>query len=343
MVSVIVPCRQEEAYIGRTLASLVTNDYPQDRLEILVVDGRSTDRTLDIVRKFQEKYPFIRILDNPRQITPAALNLGLGQARGEIILRVDAHGVVPTTYISSLVAWLLHSGADNVGGVCVNLPANDTPKARALAMALSHPFGVGNAYFRIGTTTPLWVDTVPYGCFRRELFTRVGLFDEEHVRSEDDEFNLRLRKKGGRVLLMPEVEIYYFTRDSLAKIWRMYYQYGYFKALVVRKLGAVLKVRHIIPSLFIFTLGTFLMLGGVYPLVGILAGLVVWTYIIADLFFALYAAREEGEGPTTGFWLALTFPALHFSYGLGFLKGLMDFFVLRKKGVKDGAAVPLSR
>jgi glycosyltransferase involved in cell wall biosynthesis len=342
-VSVIIPCRQEEAYIGRTLASLVANDYPQDRLEILVVDGRSSDRTLDIVRKFQEKYAFIQILDNPRQITPAALNLGISQARGEIILRVDAHGVVPDTYISSLVTWLLRSGADNVGGRCINLPGRDTPRARAIALALSHPFGVGNAYFRIGTAGPRWVDTVPYGCFRRELFNRVGWFDEDHVRSEDDEFNLRLKKKGGRLLLVPEVEIYYFTRDSLAKIWRMYYQYGYFKALVARKLGAVLKLRHLIPSLFICTMVILWVSALFFPGIRLLGGLLGLTYLAADLYFALRTARRERAGTPAAFWLALAFPALHFSYGLGFLKGVVDFFVRRKKGVRDGAAVPLSR
>jgi cellulose synthase/poly-beta-1,6-N-acetylglucosamine synthase-like glycosyltransferase len=342
-VTVIVPCREEERYIGQTITSIMANDYPHDRLEVLVIDGMSTDRTRQLVREFQEQYPFLKLLDNPKKITPAALNIGIAQAKGDIILRVDAHGVIPPLYISSLVGWLEKTGADNVGGVLINLPGSVTPKAKAIALALSHPFGVGNAYFRIGTQSPRWVDTVPYGCFRRELFSRVGLFDEDHVRSEDDEFNLRLKKQGGRLLLVPEIAVHYYTRDSLSKIWRMYYQYGYFKALVARKLGAVLKLRHIIPSLFLLTLLTLFLLGGAVAPLRTFALLLSLAYGLADIYFALSTARRAGAGGAVAFWLALVFPTLHLSYGLGFLKGLVDFFLLKKKGVPDAAGIPLSR
>ncbi len=213
--------------------------------------------------------------------------------------------------------------------------------AKAIAVALSHPFGVGNAYFRIGAQAPLWVDTVPYGCYRQEVFARIGIFDEYLVRNQDDEFNLRLRKNGGRTLLVPEIVIDYFARKSLFEVWRMYYQYGYFKALVARKLGLVLGLRQIIPSLLVFTFVVSFLLGWWFPLWGVLGFLVFLAYVLADVTFALRAGRGHGWAVTA--CLILVFPAVHFSYGLGFLQGLVDFVLLGKKGVKNVEDVPLSR
>jgi glycosyltransferase involved in cell wall biosynthesis len=340
-VSVIMPCREEEKYIAGALDSILANDYPQDRLEVLVIDGLSTDGTRKIVAEFARNHPFIKLLDNPKRITPAALNIGVTQARGEIIIRVDAHSTYPPDYFSSLVAWQEKTGADNVGGVWRILPGSDTPMAGAIAVGLAHPFGVGNAYYRIGAAAPRWVDTVPFGCYRREVFTVNGLFDEEHVRTEDDEFNLRLRKNGGRVLLVPEIVIDYYARESLVQVWRMYYQYGYFKALVARKLGGVLSLRHFIPSLLVISLVLPLLLGRWFPALETLGFLALAAYLLADVTCAWAAGRQHGLAVTAG--LALVFPVVHFSYGLGFLKGLLDFFLLGKTGVKDGPGMPLSR
>ena len=250
-VSVIMPCREEEKYLARALTSILANDYPRDRMEVLVVDGMSTDGTREIIAAFARKNPCIRLLDNPKRIVPTAMNIGIAQARGEVIVRVDAHSTYPPDYISSLVAWQEKTGADNVGGSWRIRPGGDTSMARAIALGLAHPFGVGNAYYRIGVSAPRWVDTVPFGCYRREVFSRHGLFDEDQVRTEDDEFNLRLRKKGGRTLLVPEITIDYYARDRLPQVWRMYYQYGYFKPLVARKLGLVLGLRQFVPSLLV--------------------------------------------------------------------------------------------
>jgi hypothetical protein len=174
---------------------------------------------------------------------------------------------IPGNYLAGLVEWLEKSGADNVGGVWRILPGADTAMARAIALGLAHPFGVGNAYYRIGTsTTTRWVDTVPFGCYRREVFSRCGRFDEDQVRTEDDEFNLRLRKNGGRILLVPEISIDYYARERLSQVWRMYYQYGYFKPMVARKLGwDLLSLRHLVPSLFVLTLGASLLLSRWFP------------------------------------------------------------------------------
>jgi glycosyltransferase involved in cell wall biosynthesis len=340
-ISVVVPCREEKKYIAQALKSILANDYPQDHLEVLVVDGMSTDGTREIVAEFSRNFPMIRLLDNPRKITPAALNVGISQAKGDTIVIMHCHSSYPTDYISSLVAWQEKTGADNVGGVWRTLPGSDTPMAHAIALGMAHPFGVGNVPFRIGASEPRWVDSVPFGCYPREVFAQIGLFDEEHVRTEDDEFNLRLIKNGGRILMVPDLVVDYYARESLPKLWRMYYQYGYFKALVARKLGLVLRIRHVIPSLFVITLAACFLLSWWFPSLGALGFLVLLVYLLADLYFAWAAGRGKGRALTA--WLALVFPTLHFSYGIGLLKGLVDFFLLGKKGVKDGGGVPLSR
>jgi glycosyltransferase involved in cell wall biosynthesis len=340
-VSVIMPCRDEEKYIARALTSILDNDYPRDCLEVLVVDGMSTDGTRKIIAEFTRDHQFIKLLDNPKRIAPAALNIGIAQARGDIIIRVDAHSTYPSHYLSSLVAWQENTGADNVGGLWRVLPGSDTPMARAIAVALTQPFGAGNAYYRIGVTSPRWVDTVPFGCYPREVFSRIGTFDEDLVRNQDDEFNLRLRKHGGRILLIPDIVVDYYARESLPKLWRMYYQYGYFKPLVARKLGFVLGWRQLIPPLLVFSLVVSCLLGWVSPVLGVLGFLILLAYVLADVTCAWVAGRRQGPAVTT--YLALVFPTLHFSYGLGFLKGLLDFFLLRKDGVRDGKGVPLSR
>ena len=340
-ITVIMPCREEENYIGRALASILANDYPQDCLEVLVVDGMSTDGSRKIIAGFARDYLFVKLLDNPQKITPAALNIGIAQAKGDIIIRVDAHSTYPSDYLSSLVAWQEKTGADNVGGRWRILPGSDTPMARAIAVGLAHPFGAGKAYYRIGTSVPRWVDTVPFGCYRREIFEQVGTFDKDLVRNQDEEFNLRLRKYGGRTLLVPDIVVDYHARESLPKLRRTYYQFGYFKPLVARKLGFVLEPRQIAPSLMVLALAVSLLLGCWLPILGGLGLAALAAYVLADVFFSLGAGRQQGLAVII--CLFLVFPTLHFSYGLGFLKGLMDFLVLGKTGGKDGQDVLLSR
>lgn len=340
-VSVIVPCRNEARWIASCLQSIIANDYPKDRLEVLVVDGMSDDGTRDAVEAEAARHPWIRMLDNPHRITPAALNVGIVAARGEVIVRMDAHNEYPPDYISSLVRWLEESGADNVGGSWVTRPANETVLARAIAAGLSHPVGVGNAHYRIGTPEPRWVDTVPFGCYRRAVFDRIGLFDEELVRNQDDEFNLRLKKSGGRILLVPQIASSYVARDSLRKVGRMMYQYGYFKPLVIRKIGAVMTVRQIVPAAFLLAVAFSAMAAAFHPAGVVLLAAILTAYgaTIAAVSLALAVRRRAGWPLAT----AMVFPVLHVAYGLGFLKGAWDFFVLKKGGGRSLAAIPLTR
>jgi len=339
-ITIVLPCRNEEPYIAACLDSILATTYPLDRMEVLVVEGMSEDGTRDVLASYVARHSVIRVIDNRRQITPAALNVGIRAATGEIIVRMDAHVVYPPEYIPRLIDALQSSDADNVGGIIVTLPGDNTPMARAIAVGLSHPFAVGNAYFRIGLSAPRWVDSVPFGCFRREVFDRVGLFDEELVRNEDEEFNLRLVKYGGRILLLPEVVSYYFARRRLRDLGRMYYQYGYFKPLVVRKADGVMTLRQVVPALFVAILAGSIALAPVLPVLGIAVG-VAAAYLATMTVCVLGAVRKHGWRCALA--LAAVFPVVHFSYGIGSLRGAFDHLLQRRRARRDPTVIPLSR
>ncbi|MGH9659832.1 MAG: glycosyltransferase family 2 protein, partial [Bryobacteraceae bacterium] len=224
------------------------------------------------------------------------------------------------------------------GGACITRPASEPPVARAIAIALSHPFGIGNARFRLGTAEPRHVDTVPFGCFRRELFTRIGLFDEDLVRNQDDEFNFRILKAGGTVLLVPGVVSYYYARPSLRQLARMYYQYGYFKPLVARKTGGIFTLRQLVPPLFVSGLIIAAVLAPWVAAARALLVLILGTYVAANV--ACSAPTVFRSGVKVGGVLPAAFTVLHASYGLGFLRGVLRFLILRRPSHRP---VPLSR
>jgi glycosyltransferase involved in cell wall biosynthesis len=338
-VSIVIPCRNERGYIERCLDSIMASDYPLEQVEILVADGRSTDGTREILAPYCARHPSVLLLDNPRGTTPAALNTAIQAATGEIVIRMDAHVLYPSDYIRRLVAGLQESGADNVGGVLQTAPGDDTPMARAIAFAMSHRFGVGNSHFRIGTSVRKEVDTVPFGCFRRDVFSRVGLFDEELIRNQDDEFNFRLITRGGRVVLLPDVFCRYFTRRSLRQLFRMYYQYGYFKPLVARKIGRIMTGRQLVPAMLVAGVASLAVLSLWVPAARVALALLLGTYASLVTLCALAALPSLGVRSAVA--STLVFPVLHFSYGIGFLLGVKDHVLARTE--PRSSALGLSR
>jgi glycosyltransferase involved in cell wall biosynthesis len=339
-VSVIVPCRNEALHFQSCLDALLANDYPQHQREILIVDGMSDDGTRELAASAAAANPSIQLLNNPKKSAPAALNIGLAHAKGSVVLRMDAHAACPPHYISTLVRYLRSSGADNVGGLCRTCPANEGAIAGAIAAALSHPFGVGNSYFRIGTTVPRWVDTVPFGCYRREVFERIGTFDEELSRNQDDEFNMRLLRAGGKILLVPDVVCDYVGRSSLRKLWAMMYQYGLFKPLVVRKIQGVLTLRQLIPALLVLSLLLTGVASLVHPISRIALASILGLYIAADMTSAGTIAMRSKV--SHGLASLLAFPCMHLSYGIGYWIGIWRFLVLPRQA-RVAAPLPLSR
>lgn len=319
MLSVICPIYNEEKYIAKCIDSILAQDYPKDDLEVIFVDGMSKDRTREIVAEYIGKYPFIRLIDNPDRIVPPAMNIGIKASVGDIIVRLDAHAVFPQNYFSELVKNLHKLDADNVGGVCRTLPINDTPVCRSIAYVLSSSFGMGNSHFRIGADSIIEVDTVPFGCFKRELFERIGYFDEELTRNQDDEFNGRIIKNGGKIFLLPDLVIDYFARDTVAKVYKMFYQYGLFKPLVNKKLGQPATIRQFFPLLFVLGL----ILG---PLTFLISSAFIWLYLGVLLVYltlaAVFSSKESRSLKEVLIKIWVYF-VVHFAYGWGYINGII--------------------
>ena len=327
-VSIICPVFNEEKFIEACIISILEQDYPKEAIEVIFVDGNSTDSTTDIIRRYTKQYSFLKLLNNPERIVPYALNKGLAAATGEVILRLDAHCTYPTNYISELVRYLYQLNADNVGGVWNTQPAKDTPICQAIAFASSHPFGVGGSMHKIGASKIMETDTVPFGCYKREIFDKTGPFDTDLVRNQDDEFNGRLLNLGGKIYLIPQVIINYTARDTLCKMRKMYYQYGLYKPLVNKKLGAPATVRQFFPLLFLLGL----IIGGIgsafWPVVQHLYTTVLLLYLFIGIVVGSMGAIRTHQLLLT-LLMPYVFFCIHISYGIGYLVGI--FNVLSKK------------
>ena len=286
-LSVICPIYNEEKYVAQFLDSILEQDYPKEDLEILLVDGMSKDRTREIISDYSGNYSFFRLVDNPQQTVPYAMNNGINNAKGKIIIRLDAHAEYPSNYFSVLVQKLQElEGADNVGGVCITLPCNETTVAVSIAECLSNRFGLGNSYFRVGAKKVMSVDTVPFGCFRKSLFDKIGLYDTDMIRNQDDELNGRIIKNGGKIYLLPDVEIKYFARDKISKVRKMFYQYGLYKPLGNKKLGTPTTIRQFFPLLFVLGLIVGLILSLVFP--------IIWPLYIGVIILHILIGTFEG-------------------------------------------------
>jgi glycosyltransferase involved in cell wall biosynthesis len=317
MVSVIIPCRNEVRFIAECLDSLLDNGFPLERLEIIVVDGMSDDGTREIVHRYSSKFP-VTLLDNPARVTPYALNAGIRSAKGDVIMRVDAHLVCQKDYITRCVSALSEYRADDVGGVWKIRPRQETLVGKAIAKAISHPFGVGNVRYRFAApTSPVEVDTVP----RKEVFERIGLFNEKLTRIQDQEFNGRLVKAGGKILLVPGVVSYYLVRSDLASFWRHNWADGVWSILAFAYSDVMpVRWRHLIPPAFATALIVSLVLAasGVlgWPLV-----LVSGSYAVGNLTASALITWKERDIRYL-LVMPVIFSTLHLGRGLGSLFGV---------------------
>jgi succinoglycan biosynthesis protein ExoA len=323
MVSVIMPVRNEESFIRRSLGALLRQTYPAELLEIIVADGMSTDRTRDVIGliKYETRIP-IKVVDNPARIAPSGLNRAVAAARGEIIVRVDGHCEIEPDYIEHCVRHLQDGKADGVGGPIETI--GETLPAQAIAAAMSSKFGVGGSAFRTTRGREMYVDTVAFPGYRRETLERAGAFNEELVRNQDDEYNYRIRKAGGRILLTPDIRSRYYSRSSLGSLWRQYFQYGYWKIRVLQLHPKQMSLRQFVPFAFVSALILFgsLSIFSVYARWGLL--LIAGTYLAAA-FAAAFKTALEMKRPAALPYVFAGFIILHLSYGLGFLTGLFAF------------------
>jgi GT2 family glycosyltransferase len=317
-VTVIVPMYNEKGYIAKCLDSLVVQDYPQDRFEVLVVDGFSDDGSRELAQDWSQNHSQIRVLDNPRRITAAALNIGIQNARGQVIIAFSAHGSAASNFISQNVFHLTKTGAACVGGPIQTYQQSVVGKAIALAM--SSPFGVGNALFRYSDKEQ-YVDTVAFGAYHRQVFDEIGFFDEELVYNEDDEFSYRLREYGGRIWLTPDIQSCYYARASFKGLVQQYYRYGLGKVRVIKRHPQASSMRPYVPFALVTTLLVTGMTSLLNPVFLLLFLCVLSSYLAASLLVTLAICARSG-------WrylplLPVAFACLHFAYGFGFLIGAL--------------------
>ncbi|MBK8188048.1 MAG: glycosyltransferase family 2 protein [Cellvibrio sp.] len=285
--SVIIPCKNEIKYIDQVIESVFAQDAFIDCSgEVFIIDGGSSDGTAERVAFFCANRRNLILLENQFGTVSPALNIGIDASSGRYIIRMDVHAHYPPNYISSLIHHMEKNPCtDNVGYAIDTTPPNDSIKAHSIAHILSHQYGIGSALFRLRITSPQVVDTVPFGCFRREIFERLGKFDTELIRNQDDEFNGRIVNANGRIILLPDMRVIYFPRETYSKLWAMYYQYGMFKPLVLAKLRRPTTVRQLVPPLFVagLLLLIFLsILGLSYSIVTLF--MVVFLYILISIF-----------------------------------------------------------
>lgn len=337
-VSVIMPVRNEADYVARGLSAVLVQDYPNDKLEVIVVDGDSDDGTREIIQEVLMSHPrgkavAVTVSRNPRRWVPASLNLALRNSRGEVIVRIDGHCEVPPEYLSRCVEALESSGADCAGGVLETV--GEGLVGSAIAAAQGSSFGVGNARFRYAKKAG-WVDTLAFGAYRREVFDRLGEFDEELVRNQDDEMNFRLVSSGGRIWLDPRISVVYRSRQTLSALWRQYFEYGVYKVRVMQKRRGAASWRHFVPSAFVVALAVSVGLSvvtGRHQFVVLVAG----TYGAASIAAAIAAIGARSYLAPV---VVVAFLTMHIAYGVGFIAGIWRWRRHMREVFTGGTRVP---
>ncbi len=322
-VSFVMPVRNEEEYIRASLQSLVEQSYPAIECEILVVDGQSSDRTREIIEEIRERNPQVRCLDNSAGIVPTAMNIGIQAARGEVIIRADGHNVYPRDYAANCVKYLEETGAENVGGPWVTVAADESFSARLVAAVLSSPFGVGNSKFRTSREEG-FVDTVPFGAFRREIFDRVGMYNEKLVRNQDNELNARIRKAGGKIYLTPALTTRYHPVKNFAGLLKYAFMTSKWHIFTLRENKESMGVRHLAPAAFLLLLLASLPASLVSATALAFAITMLLVYMLTGFYFSL---REKSEANwDVGVIQPFATFCFHIAYGAGTLFGLRYLF-----------------
>jgi glycosyltransferase involved in cell wall biosynthesis len=319
-VTVILPTRNEAGFIDRCLTSIFAADPVPGGIEVLVVDGMSDDGTRQILAEWGRGHPNLRVLDNPQRVVPTAMNIGIRAGRGEWIVRLDAHSEYPSNYLKLCLGTSQRTGADNVGGSCITLSKDDSRQGKLVRALTTHPFGVGNAGFRIGAREGR-VDTVPYGCYHRKVFERIGWYDERLVRNQDYELNCRLRQAGGCIWYNPAISLFYYNQSTLKGLLRQAFVTGQWNPWMWFVAPYSFTWRHAVPLGFVVAMLSALLLVCVIPGLGQLAlSVILGVYVL----LALAASFQQSRRYET--WmlpcLPIFFGSYHVAYGLGGLWGI---------------------
>ena len=320
--SIIVPCFNERPTIHLLLDALYNQTYPHEEMEVVVADGGSTDGTPEVIQQWQAEHPdlTVKLVNNPARTIPSALNRAIEASMGDIIVRLDAHSEPHQEYVQRVVNALGEKRGENVGGVWDIRPGSEHWIARSIAAAAGHPIGVGDARYRY-SDQPAFVDTVPFGAFNRKLLDEVGLFDETLLTNEDYEFNTRIRKKGGRIWLDPQIRSVYYARENLPALGRQYWRYGFWKWQMLRRYPETLRWRQALPPMFVSTLVLLVLLAPFFRIARwTLAGLMgVYVFL---LFLAGLQLAIRHKSPKILVGVPLAIACMHFSWGAGFIWGM---------------------
>lgn len=317
-VSVIMPVYNEERYIDECLKTLLQQDYPKEKMEWFFVDGMSQDNTVKILEKYKSEYPdLITILMNENKTVPYAMNIGIQKARGEYIVRLDAHAEYESDYISKCIMCLKKTNAENVGGIAITKGKGFT--GECIAKMLSSKFGVGNSQFRTNGESG-YVDTVAFGAFKREVFEKCGGFDTRLTRNQDNEMNYRIRKNGGKVYLSNDIQFTYYCRDTISGIGDMAMKNGKWNVITNKLCPGSMGIRHFIPLTFVLSIIILVALGFIHPFFWLLLCAELLLYLMLDVFFSIKCT----SGLSEFLLLLVLFPVFHIMYGFGSLKGLLS-------------------
>lgn len=320
VASVIIPVYNEERYIENCILSLLRQDYPKEKIELMFVDGNSTDGTKSIIDKYSAKYPdLIKVYHNPNKTAPYAMNIGINESAGDYIIRLDAHSEYPENHISKCVHYLETIDADNVGGVIETRGKGFV--GSAIALMLSSKFGVGNSKFRTNGESG-YVDTVPFGAFRRDVFEKYGLFDERLTRNQDIELNYRIRKNGGKIYMATDIKLTYYCGDSIKALVDMAVKNGLWNVITMRLCPGSMGIRHFVPLAFLLSLIVLPLLSLISPFFSLVFLSEICLYLLLDIVFSIRAANSVKHF----LLLAILFPVFHISYGLGSIVGIFKIF-----------------
>lgn len=320
VVSMVMPLYNEEKYIKNCIESLLLQDYPVSNMEWIFVDGQSTDNTKAILESYKEKYPkLIKIFDNPNKTVPYAMNIGISKASGKYIIRLDAHADYNKDYFTKCVYYLDNTDADNVGGIAETKSKGFT--GNAIAMMLSSKFGVGNSQFRTNGNSG-YVDTVPFGAFRKEVFQKWGGYDERLTRNQDNEMNYRIRKNGGKIYLSNDIQFSYYCRDSIRGISDMAVKNGMWNVITMKLCPGSMGIRHFIPFTFLISLIVLCPLAFVHWFFASVLAVEMILYLVLDFIFTVKASKGVKYMPL----VFVLFPIFHLTYGFGSLKGIFKLF-----------------
>lgn len=334
-VSITIPTKNEENYIIDCLKSIVKADYPKNLLQVFVCDGLSTDRTQQLINDFIINYPFIKLIINEMQTTPYALNLGLQASDSEYKIILGAHSEIAPDFIKENIEAFQKMNDEKiacVGGLIENVYENN--ESKIIGYAMSTPFGVGNAHFRTGRKSE-FVDTVAFGAYKKEIFEKIGYFDETLSRNQDDEFNYRIIKNGYKIYLSKNIKSKYYVRASFKKLFNQYYQYGYWKVIVNKKHKKITTFRQIVPAIFVL----FNIIGLALSFFSCFITFLFLLSLILYFSLALYEGIKASFNINDKLRLIKSFLILHFSYGIGYLTAIKDSIFLRTFATKKNTII----